>query len=431
MKNKKGFTLIELLAVIIILGILMIIAVPAVTKYINDSRKKSYITIAGNITSGVRTIVNSGKYNMTDKNTTYYIPAEYVKTENGFKSPYGEFTEAYVGVIAIDDYFNYYWISRDEAGVGVSSLIPVDKLDVDDLKENIPEDDVTAKIRSTGIGNRTTIKLLKSDGSWETITLADTSNNITEGGALLSGLVCMKASSLHHATCEGNGNDCSASIGAGNTITYGTIPGSTLKAGDAFDCDVNNDGVYNSTNERFYYLESSGENSTLIYYANYGSEPNLAYYENDENWRGPISGYLQLPSTSEWNNDKLVAPGTRQIKNELGGNTTDGGTIESFTYTNRAARLLTYQEVRNVCDVPGMISVSYPGYLEKCNYLLENTLYEGTGPMAYWLETPDSSRDSYVFFVLSHIRLLSSGNAYTTLNGFRPVITVKTSDIES
>ena len=39
MKKKNGFTLIELLAVIIILGILMIIAVPAVTKYINDSRK--------------------------------------------------------------------------------------------------------------------------------------------------------------------------------------------------------------------------------------------------------------------------------------------------------------------------------------------------------------------------------------------------------
>ncbi len=44
--NKKGFTLIELLAVIVILGILMIIAVPAVSRYISDSRKQAYVDIA-------------------------------------------------------------------------------------------------------------------------------------------------------------------------------------------------------------------------------------------------------------------------------------------------------------------------------------------------------------------------------------------------
>lgn len=36
MKKKNGFTLIELLAVIIILGILMIIAIPSITKYISS-----------------------------------------------------------------------------------------------------------------------------------------------------------------------------------------------------------------------------------------------------------------------------------------------------------------------------------------------------------------------------------------------------------
>ena len=42
MKNK-GLTLIELLAVIIILGILMLIAIPSVTNYINNFRKESYV----------------------------------------------------------------------------------------------------------------------------------------------------------------------------------------------------------------------------------------------------------------------------------------------------------------------------------------------------------------------------------------------------
>ncbi len=99
MKDKNGFTLIELLAVIIILGILMIIAIPSVTKYISDSRKSSYVDTAKEIISGARNKVNDGKLGMFDTGATYYIPSSYIKTENASKSPYGEFTEAYIAVI--------------------------------------------------------------------------------------------------------------------------------------------------------------------------------------------------------------------------------------------------------------------------------------------------------------------------------------------
>lgn len=43
MRNNKGFTLVELLAVIIILGLLMVIATPSITKYINNARVKTYL----------------------------------------------------------------------------------------------------------------------------------------------------------------------------------------------------------------------------------------------------------------------------------------------------------------------------------------------------------------------------------------------------
>ena len=61
MKNEKGFTLIEALAVIIILGVVMIIAVPAVSKYILRSDKAVY---ASDITAYVETI--RAKYEMKE-----------------------------------------------------------------------------------------------------------------------------------------------------------------------------------------------------------------------------------------------------------------------------------------------------------------------------------------------------------------------------
>lgn len=36
-KNKKGFTLVEVIVVLVIVGLLMALAVPAVTKYINEA----------------------------------------------------------------------------------------------------------------------------------------------------------------------------------------------------------------------------------------------------------------------------------------------------------------------------------------------------------------------------------------------------------
>lgn len=44
--NNKGFTLIELLATIVILGILMIIAIPMVSQYIKQARQSAFIDTA-------------------------------------------------------------------------------------------------------------------------------------------------------------------------------------------------------------------------------------------------------------------------------------------------------------------------------------------------------------------------------------------------
>ena len=70
-------------------------------------------------------------------------------------------------------------------------------------------------------------------------------------------IVCMKAKSgtLHTETCSSGGGCLEHGYSTGDTITYGNIPGNGNPAvGDAYDCDVNNDGVYNPTTERFYFV---------------------------------------------------------------------------------------------------------------------------------------------------------------------------------
>lgn len=54
LNNKKGFTLIELLAVIVILAILVMVAIPAVTKYLTSARQGTFADNAKSAISAVR-----------------------------------------------------------------------------------------------------------------------------------------------------------------------------------------------------------------------------------------------------------------------------------------------------------------------------------------------------------------------------------------
>ena len=176
MKNKKGFTLIELLAVIIILGILMIIAIPAVTEYISSSRKSAYITTATRYIDGVRNKVNAAEIPVYDKEATYYIPGSCVSMEKGGKSPYGDWEEYYVVVTYDGTGYDYYWTSRDETNTGIY-LTYQDLLDVDRIENN-----VTSISTNIGVGDREKILVLKDSCSINDAEELVATSNIPEKG---------------------------------------------------------------------------------------------------------------------------------------------------------------------------------------------------------------------------------------------------------
>ena len=262
-------------------------------------------------------------------------------------------------------------------------------------------------------------------------------------GISADGKLCKRAEKLHTEVCSQSDNSlyCSgAGYSLGDNIVYGNCGVSgELKSGDAFDCDVNGDGVYNSSTERFYYVNDyydttskSFNNSyaTLIYYNNVkagvpDNKAMFAYDASNENWHGPVTGYVQLPSTSQWRKVTLLN-NPRQLLNEKGGTTTSGGTLGTFDYTDKAARLLTVQEINEACGITaGTLKV---GELDTCEYLLENTPYSGSSIYYWWTESARSSGSIYVWFVGGDYRIVSGGNAYSAL-GFRPAIDVAKDNI--
>ena len=137
MKNKKGFTLIELLAVIIILGVLMLVAIPSVTTYINSSKKDSYIATAKQYIKAASNMVNAGEFDVYDPTITYYIPAKCIPLESGGQSPYGDFDRAYVAVTYDGNGFRFYWQSRDITGMGIPKATLADDLTKDSVKSGV------------------------------------------------------------------------------------------------------------------------------------------------------------------------------------------------------------------------------------------------------------------------------------------------------
>ena len=141
-RNERGFTLVELLAVIVILGLLMAIAIPSVTKYITESRKKTLTTTVGNYISALVNEVNDLSYTFTGQNTIYAVPIECIALERGGTDPFGEWHQsnksyfAYV-LIQYDDInskYIYGFTFKDSAGYG---LYPTIQANIDEKGSQI------------------------------------------------------------------------------------------------------------------------------------------------------------------------------------------------------------------------------------------------------------------------------------------------------
>ena len=287
--------------------------------------------------------------------------------------------------------------------------------------------------------------------------------------------ICKRVTStsqLHTETCKytSGSNYCYAdgyySGGSKNTttITYGTIwnGSSALKAGDAFDCDVNNDGTYDSTTERFYYVSdrwTPGTNintfdtntAVLIYYSNFSNgaaSDRAEKYHASDNWHGPVTAATHLPKTTgsnAWRSD-LLTTRSRMIyacTDDCGTTpslVTEGGTITPNPYnygSTTAARLLTLPEAVKGCKaLNNNTSLRIEGSLTVCNFFFEKTQYARSSSFPYstigiWLENPYTYFEKNVFNLDAYSRYLAGSDVDDNMTvGVRPVIEVPKSKIQ-
>ena len=379
MKKEKGFTLIELLAVIVLLAILMVVAVPKILNVIENSRKSAAESSIKLVKDAIKTQVTSGSIMGTN-------------------------------------------FTSDESGCYT--------FDFDDQENgNAKELQLKNKENITGM-----IKYCNGTFSDDTLNF---------DGQDINKIVCKKAKkgTLHTEKCTQTDETeyCSGSkdYNTGDTITYGTIPQGKLKSGDAFDCDVNGDGKYNSDTERFYYVTDMNDNTAvLIYYNNVSKgkpsdSTTYAYDKSGKNNNGPVTAIEQLPSISNWGNISLINS-ERSLMTETGMTSTAAGPLpNNFNYAEKAARLLTVQELNKACNIT--VENMTRGELDKCNFLLENTKYSKAdkGNWGYWLENPRTEYSDPVWAVYGCSRNVNnfSVDNYNDI-GVRPVIEVLKSNIK-
>ena len=124
-------------------------------------------------------------------------------------------------------------------------------------------------------------------------------------------IVCKKATSLHTEECATGGTCIDSGYRIGEIIRYGTIPdNNNPQSGYAYDCDVNDDDVWDPATERFYYVRSYGgahqvENSVLVHFTSFDETGQM----DDSDQRGIYvydSALDYLPTSSTWDNPSLI-----------------------------------------------------------------------------------------------------------------------------
>ncbi len=208
-------------------------------------------------------------------------------------------------------------------------------------------------------------------------------------------IICKMATTLHQDECTRTSKGCySAGFYPGgamqtSTITFGKVSSGTFEIGNAYNCDINDDGVYSDDVERFYYIGASGDNAVLSFYSNFEGE-NGVLTDHNFNYSTALE---MLPTTEQW-------PGI------------------NVSFDGKAARFPYLNEIESVFGITAGNSIN--GELNKSFFMFENSRFidETNGRSGFWIKYADS------YYRVHAVDLLIGIVGSTSLNVARPIIEV-------
>lgn len=193
MKNKKGFTLVEIIATIVIIGVLSLVSVPAINKYITNSRKDAFIELGKNYISSYKTaLIGKNLSSKTNPNITCKLPPigsytitgienielEGENTKSPFKhslAPSNDGSRGFVLVVnvsnnnkgtGVKDKYVYFFAAIDAGKNGIDQFISEEELSRDIVKRQTANTDTTTNYKKGLLGKIILTSSSKYSGSY-------------------------------------------------------------------------------------------------------------------------------------------------------------------------------------------------------------------------------------------------------------------------
>lgn len=169
--NKKGFTLVELLGVVVILGIVLTIAIPSVSNYIDKSKREGFATVLREYVDAVQKGMASEEYiSPIDRNNVLIvsldlIPLDKGKKESSYQAEWIK-SKSYVAVIntgTADEIKYEYFVAGQDKDNHAIPLMDINNVSRNEVISNAKNKmEVTIQsLCGTELGKKATLSTIK------------------------------------------------------------------------------------------------------------------------------------------------------------------------------------------------------------------------------------------------------------------------------